>query len=318
MGGELMGKAGMEVIAPMPHVMGITDVIKALPKLYKTFRKLKKWILKEQPDAVVFIDYAEFNLLMAKALRKKGFRGKLIHYVSPSVWAWRKSRIKQLAATLDHLLTILPFEKAYFKQTSLPVTYVGHPLAKTVIKQEKLDLPQGTVALFPGSRVSEIKRNLPLQLAAAKGKPVAVSVARAGLKPLIHSLAPEALLVPGEKRSLLMSSCQAAIATSGTITFELALHNVPTVVTYKLSAINYFLGRHVFRIHIPYFSLPNLISQKELFPEFIHSRIFAHEVANSLDRLIEGKQFEKESTAFHTRLEAVEKTAADTILEILI
>lgn len=295
-GGPEMGKAGMQITHPMDRfqVMGFSDVIKALPRLYFDFRAIKREILTKCPAAVVLIDYADFNLRLAKALRKGGYQGKLIHYVCPSVWAWRKNRVFSLAKTLDTLLSILPFEGACFSQTSLPVRYVGHPLV-AALDHHSYDsnwkIEGKVIALFPGSRKHEIIANLPLQIEAAKllgpEYTIAVSCARPQLHPLIESLIPEGIpIIPGDKRYELMRSACGALATSGTVILELGLHSVPTVATYKLSSFNYLLGRYLFRIHLRFYTLVNIICERQVYPEFIHRDLSAKEIAHALNEMV--------------------------------
>ena len=298
-GGPQMEKAGMQITHPMERfqVMGFSDVIKALPRLYADFKKIQKKILENPPAAVVLIDYAEFNMFMAKSLRKKGYQGKVIHYVCPSVWAWRKKRVYSLAKSLDHLLAILPFEKKHFAKTTLPVTFVGHPLIAAIDCYQydtEWKAPKPLIAIFPGSRRHEIDLNLPLQLAAAKklgsSFTIAISVAHPDLTELIQKYADSTmLLVPSEKRYELMRAADGAIATSGTIILELGLHSTPTIVTYQLATLNYLLGRYAFRIRLPFYSLVNIICEKEVYPEFIHKELSADEIYTALKRLIDNR-----------------------------
>lgn len=294
-GGKGMREAGVKILYPMLHIMGFSAVIMSLPKLYFYFRKIKKHILKTSPKFVILIDYPDFNMLLAKSLRKKGFKGKVIHYVCPSVWAWRSGRIDKLANSLDCLLSILPFEAHYFKNTSLSVSYVGHPLVKTINsyaydKDYKLSDDKPILALFPGSREQEIDLNLPLQWAVAKKlshiyKPV-VSVARAELRNKIsRHVNADTCMVEQERRYDLMKQAHIALATSGTIVLELGLHSLPTVVTYKLSTFNYLLGRYLFRIRLPFYTLVNIICKKRVFPEFIHKYISQDAVTEALINL---------------------------------
>ncbi|MCC5831823.1 MAG: lipid-A-disaccharide synthase [Chlamydiales bacterium] len=295
-GGPLMRAAGMEITHPMEdfQVMGFSDVLKALPRLYLDFRKIRNHILSNPPAAVVLIDYPDFNMLLAKALRKKGYRGKLIHYVCPSVWAWRRGRVKSLAKTLDGLLSILPFEKECFTQTSLSVTYVGHPLVAAIDSytyDPSYPLPSDKpiLAIFPGSRRHEISLNLPIQWEAAKHFPdytPVISVARPELIGEIRKhVGQEAHFVPQEKRYELMRAASLALATSGTIILEIGLHAVPTVVTYQLGMLNYLLGRYFFRIRLPFYTLVNIICEREVYPEFIHNQLSADEIAKTLRSL---------------------------------
>jgi len=156
-GGPKMRAAGMETIFPMENlqVMGFIDVLFALPHLIRYFNKTVDAILKTRPKAVVTIDYPGFNLRLARTLRKKGFKGKICHYVCPSVWAWGKKRIGLMAKNLDLLLSILPFEQPLFAKTNLTVEYVGHPLVQKISVQENPDLQ--LIAFFPGSRTKEIE-----------------------------------------------------------------------------------------------------------------------------------------------------------------
>ena len=295
-GGTEMEQAGMRISHPIDRfqIMGFSAVIKSLPRLYTDFKKIQADILNNPPAGVILIDYPDFNMRLAKALRKKGYRGIVMHYVSPTVWAWRKKRVYSLAKTLNHLLTILPFEKDYFRKTALPVTYVGHPLVAAIDRYQYAShwkIAKPLIAIFPGSRRHEIELNLPLQLAVAKklgtSYTIAISVARPDLTELIQKYDHSALLVPSDKRYELMRAADGAIATSGTIILELGLHSVPTVVTYQLGTLNYLLGRHIFRIRLPFYTLVNIICGKEVYPEFIHKKLDVDAIFQKLKYLID-------------------------------
>jgi lipid-A-disaccharide synthase len=269
-GGPKMRAAGMEVIYPMEdlQVMGFVDVLFALPRLIKKFYKTVDAILKAQPKIVVTIDYPGFNLRLARTLRKKGFRGKICHYICPSVWAWGKKRIPMMAENLDLLLSVLPFEKKLFAATKLRVEYIGHPLIQKIVPQETFD--SHLIAFFPGSRTKEIERNLPYFLRLIEKLPTyryVVSVAQEKYRPLIQKMTPKATLVtPAQLKNL---KPFLAVAKSGTITLELALKEIPTIVTYAISPLDLFLAKYIFKISLPYYALPNLIAGKEIFPELI-------------------------------------------------
>lgn len=261
------------------QVMGFTDVLFHLPHLVRQFHLVRDKILELQPKAVVCIDYAEFHLRLEASLRKKGYRGRLIHFISPSVWAWRKGRAHQMAKHLDLLLSILPFEADAFSHTPLRVRYIGHPLLSHIpLPPPRPNLP--LLALFPGSRKSEVEKNFPLQWRAAQeiiseteGAEIAISLAHPSLEPLLRSLAPKAALIPPEGQKRLMETCRLALATSGTVTLELALHQTPTLVTFAIRPFDQFLAQKIFRIDLPYYSLPNLILQREVFPELFGSHL---------------------------------------------
>lgn len=294
-GGPLMRQKGLRCTLPMEElsVMGLTDVLLALPQLVKYFFSTKKEILQLRPDAVLFIDYPGWNLRMASSLRKSGFKGKIIQYVSPTIWAHGKERIHTIASSTDLLLTIFPFEKDYYATTPLAVEYVGHPLVDMVdayqensdwTKQVGLRTTEGLLGIFPGSRKSEIQHNFRNQLmTAAKfqemhpGTPVAISLAREDLRPLIeakirrtqHLFTTPPVIVPPKFRHELMSASHAAIAVSGTVTLELALHKTPTLVLYHVTTFNRLFARFFLKLTMTRYCIVNIISKKDLFPELI-------------------------------------------------
>jgi len=282
-GGPRMRAVGMECLFPMEQfqVMGFVDVFFALPRLIRLFFKVRRAILQLNPKAVVTIDYPGFNLRMAAHLRKQGYQGKLCHYICPSVWAWGKKRIPLMEKNLDLLLTILPFEKQYFSK--LKVAYVGHPLIERIPAPSAAVKEKRLIAIFPGSRQRELERNFPLYLEVAKkllGEfpdiSFDISVAHPRFFLWMTAELEKAGLsnnrvrcVPAAENERLMKTAFLGIAKSGTVTLELALYGVPTVVTYALSSFDYFLAKYIFRIRLPYYALPNLIVKRAVFPELI-------------------------------------------------
>jgi len=286
--GPRMRALGVHTLLPMEafQVMGFIDVFLELPRLIRQFRSLKKQLLALQPKVALFIDYPGFNLRMEKALKKQGFRGKICHYICPSVWAWGKGRIKTLVNYCDLLLLILPFEKELFADTPLKVAYIGHPLI-TRLKEHPLtpskNQAQKLLALFPGSRTKEIRRNLPLHLRVAKKLAslypdlhIAISLSHPKFSSLMESylkeMEIEAELVPPENTYELMRSTTLALAKSGTVTLELALHETPSVVTYGVSLLDLFIARDILRIRLPHYCLVNILAGKTVFPELIGPR----------------------------------------------
>lgn len=276
-GGLKMRAVGMQSLLHMEQfqVMGFLDVFLSLPSLIRHFYAIARAILTLQPKLVLTIDYPGFNLRLARHLRKKGYTGKICHYICPSVWAWGKKRIPLMIDNLDLLLTILPFEKALFKNTSLEVEYVGNPLVEKIrtyaykpfVEKKKI------LALFPGSRRKEIERNLSLQLEAAKAFPdfaLYISLSQESYAPLIESIAGKDVhLVPSDYTYELMRAAHFAIAKSGTVTLELALHRTPTIVTFGISTLDLFIAKDLLRIRLPFYCLANIIAHKEVFPELI-------------------------------------------------
>lgn len=275
--GPLMRKLPINSLFEMENlqVMGFIDVFFSLPKIIYQFFKIRNTILKLNPKAVVCIDYPGFNLRLERSLRKKGYRGKLIHYICPTVWAWGKKRISLMEKNLDLLLTLFPFEKQCFPSSPLRVEYVGHPLVSAI--PHSSERREHILALFPGSRNAEIERNLPLQLSAAEKIKaldptieIAISISSLDKEAQIRRLIKNfpCRLIPPEKHYQLMQTALVAIATSGTVTLELALHETPTIVTYAIRPIDLFLAQKIFRINLPFYCIVNIIASKEIFPEF--------------------------------------------------
>lgn len=269
--GPEMRKLPIQEFFPMEslQVMGFLDVIAALPKLVRLFFAIRNKILELNPKKVLFIDYPGLHLRLERSLRKKGYKGKLIHMISPTVWAWGKKRIPLMAKNLDLLLTIFPFEKKCFENTSLKTEYIGHPLALPIAEFKCVGKFKGKIlAIFPGSRKSEIARNLPIQLKIArKLKELDPTIQIAISKTLVEIDAKDCLTVPREDHYELMRSCHMAIATSGTVTLELALHGTPTVVSFAIRALDLFLAQKIFRINLPFYAMPNIVVNESVFPE---------------------------------------------------
>lgn len=290
--GPKMRNQGVKAFIKMEEfqVMGFTDVMLNFPSLYKKFYLIRDHILKSNPKVLLLIDYPGFNLRLAKSLRKQGWKGKIIHYICPSVWAWGKGRVKTLAENVDELLTIYPFEKDFFAKTPLKVSYIGNPVVESV-KRAQLQtnwrsiagLPEKTerlISIFPGSRQAEIERNLPIQLealelikAALPNSTFAISVTSPKIQSYITPILSESKLkvhlIPSQFNYELMNESTSAIAKSGTVTLELALHHCPTAVIYGLTALNRFIAKNIIRLNLPYYCIVNIVKKDKVFPELI-------------------------------------------------
>jgi len=263
------------------QVMGFIDVFFALPKLFRQFYAIRKKILELKPKAVVCIDYPGFHLRLERSLRKKGYQGKLIHFVCPTVWAWGKKRILLMEKNLDLLLTIFPFEKKCFANGPLAVEYVGHPLVDWVHKfspsatfRNRHKIPDGSkiLSLFPGSRDKEIERNFNVQISTARRLKaldpslcIAISCAHPRFEKALQ--VEDAILIPPQETYDLMHASHLALATSGTVTLELALHKIPTVVHFAIHPLDLFLAQKIFKINLPFYCIVNIILEKQVFPE---------------------------------------------------
>ena len=301
-GGPKMRAEGLECILPMENfqVMGFIDVFFALPRLMRYFFFLRKTLLDQQPDIALFIDYPGFSLAMAKSLRKRSFKGKICHYICPSVWAWGKKRIAKMEKILDHLFAIFPFEPPLFKK--LNVDYVGNPLVHNLHTNSALiSSEKRVIALFPGSRQKEIIRNFPMQIQLAKrllqsypDLHFIASVSQPSFTPLLEKfMRAEGLeidLLDSSQNGTLMKSATLAIAKSGTNNLELALHLVPSIVIYKVGSIDLFIAKHILRINLPFYCIVNIVGGKEVYPELIGPNLTDENLYLHADRFLSSKE----------------------------
>jgi|SRR5579863_272834 len=305
-GGKLMQDAGAEIVKDYRDLafMGFTEVIRNLPTILKNIRFCKSDILGFKPDAIIFIDYPGFNLRIAAWARKMRF--KTIYYISPQVWAWKESRVKNIRENIDKMLVILPFEKDFFHKWDYEVEYVGHPLVE-VIEQYKKSKESGLqpeiimaggkkghsplplIALLPGSRKQEILMKLPVMLEASRQFPdFQFVVAEApGQDSAFYDEVlknyPKAGRIRNQTYSLLMHA-RAACVTSGTATLETALFGVPEVICYKGSKISYQIAKRL--IKVKFISLVNLIMDKPVVTELIQEEMNVQNITAELRKLI--------------------------------
>lgn len=281
-------------------VMGISAVLKKLPSLFRSFFRTRRAILKRDPDCVILIDYPGFNLRLARSLRKAGYTKKIVYAIAPSVWAHGKSRAELLKRYCDLLLVIYPFEIDYFK--GMPCHYIGNPLTED--KEIEAPLKREGIALFPGSRRSEIELNLPLMLQSLEAlfvrrpeafaqKPISISIANERTRPLIEdlvnrSILPAQLIEPNEAKTL-MHTCELYIATSGTVTLELALAKAKAAIVYKIPRLVYLIGKYIARIQLPFFCIVNILLNREVYREFFSTKIDTGAVASALQKLYDSE-----------------------------
>jgi lipid-A-disaccharide synthase len=325
-------------------IVGLPEIARALPMFWKTFQTLKKAAVERKPDVVILIDFPDFNLKLAKSLHKNGL--KIVYYISPQLWAWRKYRKKTIEKYVDLLLAILPFEKDWYeKQGILHVEYVGNPLAgevKAKLTREdfrekyNLDLSKPLVALLPGSRHKEIVRILPEMLATAalmieKNIDLQFVVALASERRLAEVRAmmeqakaekmklPDVLqIICGETRDVL-NAVDAAAVTSGTATLETAIIGTPMAIVYKTSGFNYKTLRPL--ISVPHFGLINLIAQQRLAVELIQDDFTKENLSTELFRLLEPennlRMREKLKKVVETLGSGASERAAQAVLNFL-
>ena len=308
MGGEEMSRAGAEILfdAKRIAVMGGIEVIARLPVIFSAFCALKKALRLRRPALLIVIDLPDFNMRLAKIAKNLDI--PVLYYITPQVWAWRPDRVKTLRERADRLAVILPFEEGFFRARGVTAHYVGHPLLdhepprlSPAEFRKRLGIAGDAlcIGLLPGSRQRELTSLLPVFLQTAallKQKrpeklvfliPVASTLTEAdldtaGLDKYRDSL--DVHVVTAERQAL-MASCRAVMAASGTVTLELALLDTPMVVCYKLSPISYFLAKML--IHVPFFSLVNLIAEKKVVPELLQHEVSAESIAANLMPLLD-------------------------------
>ena len=285
-GGPMLRAAGQEQSFDLARhaVVGLTDVLKNLPKFLLFFRQVKAEILRLKPDVVILVDYPGFNLRLAKALHRETPPPAIVYYVSPQVWAWKAGRARTMERILERLLVIFPFEVEWFSRHApkLKVKWVGHPLADRWIEQGP-GHPSGEspcIALLPGSRPKEIARHWPVLLEAAARiaqeqrnvRFVSLATGPEMRRQLEEEWAKHPMsgvsldIVSGQSLTLL-KRCTMAIVASGTATLECAMAGLPMLVIYKTSWFTYLLGRML--VKLPYLSMVNVLAGEKVVPEFL-------------------------------------------------
>jgi lipid-A-disaccharide synthase len=278
-------------------VVGLWEVVKRYGYFREQFKETLREIATINPDAVVLIDYPGFNLRLARALRKRSPRLKIIYYISPQVWAWNRGRIREMARFLDLMLCIFPFEADLYNQSGLRTMFVGHPMVENLAKRRTGETRDpNLVGLFPGSRSREVKKIFPVMLATARKlvdqhpgirfEVAAASPALAGEieKLLVRSPLRERMRVVTAEASGLMQRACAGMVASGTATLESAFFRLPFVLVYKVSWATYFAARLVMRTR--YLGMPNVLADREIVPEFLQHEARPAAIAESVSKLM--------------------------------
>lgn len=283
MGGEELQAAGVELLADSHEVavVGITEALKVLPRARQVFRQLLAETERRRPPVAVLVDFAEFNLRLARELERRGVA--VAYYVSPQVWAWRRGRVRTIAKVVDRMLVLFPFEADFYRDHGVEVDHVGHPLVDEVPELPQawdathpLDAPF-RLALLPGSRRSEVEALLPTMLAAAalmaREVPLAVTlvraqtVSRALIERHLQSAGVPVEVVDSDERFPRIAGSHLALCASGTATLEVGLLRTPLLVLYRLNRWSYWLGKAL--VKLPYFSLVNLVLAEKAVPELL-------------------------------------------------
>ena len=301
-GGDLMAAEGAQIIKHYRDLafMGFAEVARNLRTILHNIRFCKEDITAFQPDALVLIDYPGFNLRIARWAKKRGI--KVFYYISPQIWAWHRSRVHGIKASVNKMFVILPFEKAFYAEYGYPVEFVGHPLLDVIERFKEGDsqeaLPIETtkplVALLPGSRKQEIARMLPLMMQMPGLFPdyqfvvaAAPALPESFYRQWMDDAATEVPLIKGKTYQILRQA-HAALVTSGTATLETALFGVPQVVCYRGGSLSFFIARRL--VKVDHISLVNLILGKPLLTELIQHQCTPQTVQQALEAILEGPQ----------------------------
>jgi lipid-A-disaccharide synthase len=308
-GGQEMKSAGCDVLMSGDElaVMGIVEVLGHFPVIWRAFQRLKKILHShDRPDALVLIDFPEFNLRLARQAKKAGV--PVLYYVSPQVWAWRRGRVKKIAKVVDKLAAIFPFEPELYDGLDIDVKYVGHPLLdeiKAPVEKsdflEEFGIPadKKIVGLFPGSRRSEINYMFDTLLEAGKEiarqepncfflVPLASSLREEGLQQRIGESGLDARLVEAEIYDSI-NACDAILSVSGTVTLQIAMGGTPLAIFYKVAPLTYFIGRLL--IKVDFIGLANIVAGRQVAKEFIQEEASAESLSGEIVKILRDEPY---------------------------
>jgi lipid-A-disaccharide synthase len=307
-GGPAMQKEGLTSLFPMEDlaVMGLAEVFPRIPLLLRRIKQTINNVIETGPDCLVTIDAPDFCFRVSRKLKGKGI--PLIHYVAPSVWAWRPGRARKIAGFLDHLLALLPFEPPYFEKEGLKCSFIGHPILESDLDQgnaatfrsdHNIDQDTQLLCLLPGSRKSEIEQLLPVFCDAyliLKNRiknlhmviPTVSTTHDLALNMLQTRGITATVIPPGHDKADAYKACHVALAASGTVSLELAFAKVPAVIAYKVSVVTAFVAKIALRN--TYYSLINLILDRMACPENMQENCTPEILANDVEALFTNEQ----------------------------
>ena len=339
-GGPLMLEKGFHSLVPMERlsVMGLVEVLGRIKELFGIRRRLIDHFSERKPDIFIGIDAPDFNLGLE--LRLKGIGLKTVHYVSPSVWAWRQGRVKKIKQACDHLLALLPFEIDFYREHQVPVTFVGHPLAdtlpledETAAARKRLDIAaeEVVVGVLPGSRGGEVKRLAPLFIETAFRllqnnpklrflMPAANEQRYAQLSEMLKQYPDLPMqLLEGQSHEV-MAASDTLLLASGTVALEGMLLKKPMVISYRLAKLTYLIAKRL--VKTKWYSLPNLLARKTLIPEIIQDDATPERLAAAVEQsLKDGEHREALKTQFlemHQQLRCnASQVASETVLQLI-
>ena len=302
-GGARMREAGVETLVDSADmaVVGLVEVLKHFDVISAAFLKLKQILLADPPSLLILIDYPGFNLRLAKIAKRAGVR--VLYYISPQIWAWRRGRVKKIARLVDHMAVILPFEAPFYEQAGVAVSFVGHPMLDMVRVEATRDEAVASfglaahgmvVGLFPGSRKSEIERLLPVIAAAAARLqrrfsdiqfvlPLASTLTEDDIVPHLRAAGLEATIIR-ERIHDLIRACDAVISVSGTVTLEIALVGTPMVIIYRLAPLTYQVAKRL--VKVDHIGLCNIVAGETAVKELIQDEANPQRIAAEIEKIL--------------------------------
>lgn len=331
-GGEKMRDAGVGLVSGISGALGLTEILPSIKKIYNSLKAAKNAITEARPDVVVLIDYPDFNFRIGKFAKRRGI--KVLYYVSPQVWAWRKGRIKEMAEFVDRMAVILPFEEALYRKAGMLCEFVGHPAMEEIEEYEKNIGARGkgqggiqkaecglrdlnlkskivfseplNIALLPGSRPNELKMLLPVfaGLAGLLKKefpgcrlvlPVAPNIAESAFREGIDAVERKGVTIERGGALKTLAASDAAVIASGTATLQAALLGIPMVVVYKVAPLTYFLGKRI--LNVRHISLVNVIEGRGVVNELIQQNAEPLKIVEELKRILYDYKYRENMTS---------------------
>lgn len=299
-GGEQMRNAGCDLLVDAREIaeVGIVEVVKHIPTIYRRFRQVVREAERRRPDAAVLIDFPDFNLRLAGELQKQGV--PVIYYVSPQLWAWKQGRIERVREYVNQMLVIFPFEEKFYRQRGVAAKFVGHPLAdlpapsvsrEQFAREYKLDAAKQWIALLPGSRRAEVARIFPLLLEAVQllGReyvytvPVASTLSEEWMASFLREYHGPPITFTRDARATLLHARAAAVA-SGTSTLEASLIGTPFVMVYCVAPLTWKLGRRL--VKVDRFAMVNLIAERDVVPELVQDNFTPQRLCDELRKIL--------------------------------
>ena len=342
-GGERMSAQGVTLISHTTDAFGILEAVSAYRTVRATFKKAVAALKKYLPDVLVLIDYPDFNLRLARVAKE--LRIKILYYVSPQVWAWRKGRVKKIAALVDRMAVLLPFEEELYRKAGVECEFVGHPISEEIedilINMDKevfktslgLDARRPLLSLLPGSRPHELKRLLPVMTAVVRRcksdteiysqknfqfcVPLAQNTDSANYQSHIDELRKEGVLITKGETVKLLAISDIAVVCSGTATLQAVFLKVPMVVVYKLSFLSYLIGKLI--LDVDYISLVNILSGRETVRELIQNEANPETITRELKKIMFNAQHREEMLHYYrlTKGPFRDKHASKRVAEII-